>query len=70
MLRIIFEEVAAVLVQYCCLYQPLKDCCGSPADAEYLCLNRNRHSLMQYYFIKDVKYFIAFMELGTLVILL
>ena len=26
-------------------------------SAEYLCLNRNCHSLIQYFFIKDIKYF-------------
>ena len=38
-LRIIFKEVDTVLVQYCCLYQLLKNCFGGPTDAEYLCLN-------------------------------
>ena len=64
-LRIIFEEVARVLVQYCCLYQPLKNCYGGPADAEYLCLNRRCHSFKQYCFIKDIKYVIAFREVGN-----
>ena len=54
------------LLQY--LYSPVAY--GGPADAKYLCLNRNCHSFIKYCFIKDVKYFIAFRDVSTLVILL
>ena len=43
-----------MLVQYCFLYQLVRNCYGGSADAEYL----------------DIKYFNAFREVGTLVILL